>query len=106
MFQKDPQILMAHPGEGIDKFEDLKKLTLFISKEGIASYFQWLKADFGFSEAQGEALHVEPAAVSRRQAQRHAGLRDVGALRGREGGGLQAEGLPASPTRASTAIRP
>jgi len=52
MFQKEPQVLMAHPGEGIDKFEDLKKLTLFISREGLASYFQWLKADFGFSEAQ------------------------------------------------------
>src|SRR5262249_39790755 len=45
MFQKEPQILMAHPDQGIDKFEDLKKLTLFISAEGLASYFQWLKAD-------------------------------------------------------------
>ena len=52
MFQKEPQVLMAHPGEGIDKFEDLKKLTMFISREGLASYFQWLKADFGFSEAR------------------------------------------------------
>src|SRR5215470_3591761 len=50
MFQKDPQVLMAHPGQGIEKFEDLKKLTLFVSREGLASYFQWLKADFGFSE--------------------------------------------------------
>ncbi len=52
MFQKEPQVLMAHPGEGIDKFEDLKKLTRFISRDGLASYFQWLKADFGFSEAR------------------------------------------------------
>src|ERR1700719_1944221 len=36
MFQKDPQVLIAHPG--VDKFEDLKGLTLFISKEGIDSY--------------------------------------------------------------------
>src|SRR5260370_240587 len=50
MFQKDPQVLIAHPGQGVDKFEDLKNLTLFVSKEGLASYFQWLKADFGFSE--------------------------------------------------------
>ncbi len=60
MFQKDPQILMAHPGEGIEKFEDLKKLTLFISKEGLASYFQWLKADFGFSEAQVKPYTSNP----------------------------------------------
>jgi len=49
-FQKDPQVLLAHPG--VDKFEDLKKLTLFVSKEGMASYFQWLKRDFGFDEAK------------------------------------------------------
>src|SRR6516162_10567506 len=34
-FQKDPQVLIAHPGGGIDKFDDLKKLTLFVSKEGM-----------------------------------------------------------------------
>ena len=60
MFQKEPQVLMAHPGEGIEKFEDLKKLTLFISKEGLASYFQWLKADFGFSEAQVKPYTSNP----------------------------------------------
>ena len=50
MFQKDPQVLIAHPG--VKKFEDLKGLTLFVSSEGVASYFQWLKADYGFSEAR------------------------------------------------------
>ena len=60
MFQKEPQVLMAHPGEGIEKFEDLKKLTLFISKEGLASYFQWLKADFGFSETQVKPYTSNP----------------------------------------------
>src|SRR3954466_2988996 len=30
MFQKEPQVLMAHPDQGIEKFEDLKKLTLFL----------------------------------------------------------------------------
>jgi NitT/TauT family transport system substrate-binding protein len=52
MFQKDPQVLIAHPDVGLQKFEDLKGLTLFISKEGIASYFQWLKADYRFSDAK------------------------------------------------------
>jgi NitT/TauT family transport system substrate-binding protein len=51
IFQKDPQVLIAHPDQGIRTFEDLKKLTLFVSREGLASYFQWLKADFGFNEA-------------------------------------------------------
>jgi NitT/TauT family transport system substrate-binding protein len=60
MFQKDPQVLMAHPDQGIEKFEDLKELTLFISKEGLASYFQWLRADFGFSEARVKPYTSNP----------------------------------------------
>ncbi|HKS87253.1 MAG TPA: ABC transporter substrate-binding protein [Pseudolabrys sp.] len=49
-FQKDPQVFVAHPD--VKKFEDLKSRTLFVSKEGMTSYFQWLKADYGFSEAR------------------------------------------------------
>jgi NitT/TauT family transport system substrate-binding protein len=49
-FQKDPQVLIAHPG--VEKLEELKKLTLFVSKEGMASYFQWLKADYSFVESK------------------------------------------------------
>jgi NitT/TauT family transport system substrate-binding protein len=52
MFQKDPQVLIAHPDQGVEKFEDLKNLTLFVSKEGMATYYQWLKADYGFSESK------------------------------------------------------
>ena len=50
MFQKDPQVFLAHPESKVVKLEDLKPLTLFVSKEGIGSYFQWLKSDYGFSE--------------------------------------------------------
>jgi NitT/TauT family transport system substrate-binding protein len=59
-FQKDPQVLLAHPGQGIDKLEDLKKLTLFVSKEGMATYFQWLKADFGFDERKVKPYTFNP----------------------------------------------
>jgi NitT/TauT family transport system substrate-binding protein len=60
LFQKDPQVLIAHPDQGIEKFEDLKTLTLFISKEGMASYYQWLKADFGFKETQVRPYTFNP----------------------------------------------
>lgn len=50
MFQKDPQVFLTHPQAKVAKLEDLKPLTLFVSKEGIGSYFQWLKSDYGFSE--------------------------------------------------------
>jgi NitT/TauT family transport system substrate-binding protein len=50
IFQKDPQVFLTHPEANISKLEELKPLTLFISKEGITSYFQWLKSEYGFSE--------------------------------------------------------
>jgi NitT/TauT family transport system substrate-binding protein len=60
IFQKDPQVLLAHPDQGIEKFEDLKKLTLLISKEGLASYFQWMMHDFGFREQQVKPYTFNP----------------------------------------------
>ena len=52
IFQKDPQVFLTHPEAKITKLEQLKPLTLFVSKEGITSYFQWLKSEYGFSEAK------------------------------------------------------
>ena len=60
LFQKDPQVLIAHPDQNIKKLIDLKRLTLFISKEGVATYFQWLKADFGFKEEQVKPYTFNP----------------------------------------------
>jgi NitT/TauT family transport system substrate-binding protein len=70
MFQKDPQVLIAHPDQGIDEFEDLRRLTLFVSKEGIATYFQWLKADYGFDEAKVKpyTFNPQPFLADRRSA--------------------------------------
>lgn len=53
VFQKDPQILLAHPGKA-KTFEDLKNLKLFISDEGYATYYQWMKKEFGFTDEQRE----------------------------------------------------
>ena len=38
----------------------MKKLTLLISKEGIASYFQWMAHDFGFREQQVKPYTFNP----------------------------------------------
>ncbi|WP_257167813.1 ABC transporter substrate-binding protein [Bradyrhizobium sp. SRS-191] len=50
MFQKDPQVFLTHPESKVTKLEELKPLTMFVSKEGISSYYQWLKSEYGFSE--------------------------------------------------------
>jgi len=70
IFQKEPQVFIAHPGQGIEKFEDLKRLTLFVSKEGIATYFQWLKADYGFDETKVKpyTFNAQPFLADKRSA--------------------------------------
>jgi NitT/TauT family transport system substrate-binding protein len=60
LFQKDPQVLLAHPDQGIERFEDLKNLTLFISSEGRATYFQWMKSEFGFRDEQVKPYTFNP----------------------------------------------
>ncbi len=60
IFQKDPQVLLAHPELKISKLEELKPLTLFVSKEGISSYFQWLKSEYGFSEDRVKPYTFNP----------------------------------------------
>jgi NitT/TauT family transport system substrate-binding protein len=50
IFQKDPEIFLTHPESKVTKLEELKPLTLYVSKEGISSYFQWLRSEYGFSE--------------------------------------------------------
>jgi NitT/TauT family transport system substrate-binding protein len=60
LFQKDPQVLIAHPDQGVAKFTDLKNLTLFVSSEGTATYYQWLKADYGFTDSQVRPYTFNP----------------------------------------------
>ena len=60
MFQKDPQVLLYHPETRVSKIEDLKPLTLLVSKEGVTSYFQWLKSEYGFSESKVKPYTFNP----------------------------------------------
>jgi NitT/TauT family transport system substrate-binding protein len=60
IFQKDPQVLLTHPESKATSLEDLKPLTLFVSKEGITSYFQWLKSEYGFSEEKVRPYTFNP----------------------------------------------
>jgi NitT/TauT family transport system substrate-binding protein len=60
IFQKDPQVFLSHPESKVTKLEELKPLTLFVSKEGISSYFQWLKFEYGFSEEKVRPYTFNP----------------------------------------------
>ncbi|MBV9970592.1 MAG: ABC transporter substrate-binding protein [Xanthobacteraceae bacterium] len=60
MFQKDPQVMIAHPDRGVDSLRDLRGLTLFISQDGVVTYFQWLKREFGLSDSQVRPYTFNP----------------------------------------------
>jgi NitT/TauT family transport system substrate-binding protein len=43
--------MMSHPGVGLDKWTDLPKASaIFVGKEGLASFYQWMKTAYGFKE--------------------------------------------------------
>ncbi len=52
MFQKDPQVFLSHPSANVKKIEDLKPLTLMISRESMTGFYQWMKSEFKFTDAQ------------------------------------------------------
>ena len=61
-FQKDPQILMSHPGQGLDAFSDLPDADiLLIGAEGFATYYQWLMVAHGFREDNVRPYTFNPA---------------------------------------------
>ena len=70
IFQKDPQVFLTHPEFKVSKLEDLKPLTLLVSKEGVASYFQWLKSEYGFSASKVKpyTFNSQPFIVNKQSA--------------------------------------
>jgi NitT/TauT family transport system substrate-binding protein len=60
VFQKDPEVLLTHPDVKATRLEDLKPLTLFVSKEGMTTYFQWLKSEYGFNEKNVRPYNFNP----------------------------------------------
>jgi NitT/TauT family transport system substrate-binding protein len=61
-FQKEPQVLMTHPGQGLDTWESLKDAEQYIlGDEGFQSYFQWMITDFGFEAAKRVPYTFNPA---------------------------------------------
>lgn len=60
MFQKDPQVIVAHPNTGADSLEDLKGRPIFISSAANVTYWPFLKAKFGFTDDQKRPYNFNP----------------------------------------------
>ena len=50
--QKDPQVLIAHPGQGVASIADMKGRPILLSDASITAFWVWLKAKYGFTDAQ------------------------------------------------------
>ncbi|MDQ2634296.1 MAG: ABC transporter substrate-binding protein [Pseudomonadota bacterium] len=48
-FQKEPQVVMSHPGQGLDTWEDLPGAEQYIiGDEGAQSFLLWMATEYGF----------------------------------------------------------
>lgn len=59
IFQKHPQVIVAHPD--VTSWEDLKGKTLLIGDNGYSSYYQWMIAEHGFTADQRQPYTFNPA---------------------------------------------
>lgn len=59
--QKDPQVLIAHPGTGVEKIADLKGHPILLSDASITAFWVWLKSKYGFTDDQVRKYTFNPA---------------------------------------------
>ena len=69
IFQKDPQVLIAH--DDVKGFEDLKGKTILIASSAQRGYWPWLKTKFGFTDAQTRpyTFNIQPFVADKNVAQ-------------------------------------
>jgi len=59
--QKDPQVLMAHPDQGIRSIADMKGRPILLSDASITAFWVWLKAKYGFTDDMVRKYTFNPA---------------------------------------------
>jgi NitT/TauT family transport system substrate-binding protein len=52
IFQKDPRVLIAHPGQGNDSLAALKGKPILIASASRNNYWQFLRAKYGYTDDQ------------------------------------------------------
>ncbi|MDO9434605.1 ABC transporter substrate-binding protein [Hydrogenophaga sp.] len=60
IFQKDPQVLIAH--EDVKSFEDMKGKTILIAPTAMRGMWSWLKGKYGYTDAQARpyTYNIQP----------------------------------------------
>jgi NitT/TauT family transport system substrate-binding protein len=59
--QKDPQVLLAHEGQGIKSLADMKGRPILLADASVTSFWVWLKAKYGFTDDQVRKYTFNPA---------------------------------------------
>jgi NitT/TauT family transport system substrate-binding protein len=69
-FQKDPAVLIGHPGV-VNKLADLKGKTLLISSASNTTFWPWLKSRYGLDDAQLRpyTFNIQPFVADKRVVQ-------------------------------------
>ncbi|HXA37433.1 MAG TPA: ABC transporter substrate-binding protein [Phenylobacterium sp.] len=52
VFQKDPQVLIAHPDAGVNSLADLKGHPVLLGDAAVSTFWVWLKAKYGLNDDQ------------------------------------------------------
>jgi NitT/TauT family transport system substrate-binding protein len=60
IFQKDPQVIIAHPESGVKTLADLKGKPILISSAANVTYWPFLKAKYGFTDDQKRPYNFNP----------------------------------------------
>ena len=70
-FQKDAHCLVAHPDEGNDSWDDIKRAPLLLGNAGRHTYLRWLVAAHGFSDrnVRPYTFNLAPFAANKRLVQ-------------------------------------
>ena len=71
VFQKDPQVIISHPGVGHDTLDKLKGKPILVGAAGRTSYWLFLKAKFGFTEDQARPYNfsIQPFSADKNLSQ-------------------------------------
>ncbi|HYE46328.1 MAG TPA: ABC transporter substrate-binding protein [Caulobacter sp.] len=59
--QKDPQVLLAHPDQGIKSIADMKGRPILLSAASKEAFWVWLRAKYGFTDDQVRAYNYSAA---------------------------------------------
>ena len=60
IFQKDPQVIIAHPDQGVASLEDLQGKPIYISSAANITYWPFLAGKYGFTEDMKRPYNFNP----------------------------------------------